>query len=453
MAKHIVHKKLTPTQREELQRCLATTPHAKIYRRVRMLLYLDEGYSAEEIQAHTGYAERAQFYWLRRYRDEGLDGLADRPRSGRPRTRPQMKDRLGRWARLTLEQMHRHHPKAYLRCRAQMVLLWDTGYTVEGIANIVGCTVRTVGRVLAAYARDGLAGLYRKAGSGRRSRLRPEQWNQVKQWVRQGPQKLGYRFVKWTTRSLRKYLEKRFNITFSREWLRQRLHQFMQYSWTRGKKEYAYPQNEKRKKARKRFCRTMLKYLKQALNGEIMLVFEDESIFTLFGEVGYSWSPVGTTRLVPSAGKRGRVVVFGAVEPVSGRTHYHLETEASINEETTLRFVKQMVRYYQKHRPGVPLVIVLDKHPGHTAHLVTDFVEELEHVTLFNTPTQSPDLNPIERLWDWLSDRMIKDDFFETKADLKRAVRCFFCYIAGLKNQVLSWLGDLQTLYTEKARI
>jgi transposase len=147
------------------------------------------------------------------------------------------------------------------------------------------------------------------------------------------------------------------------------------------------------------------------------------------------------------------VVVFGAVDPVSGRTHYHLEAEAPINEETTLRFVKQLVRYYQKHRPDVPLVIVLDKHPGHTAHLVTDFVEELEQVTLFNTPTQSPDLNPIERVWDWLSDRMIKDEFFETKEDLKQAIRHFFCYIAGIKNQVLSWLGDLQTLYAEKAAI
>jgi transposase len=453
MSKHRVHKKLTPDQRAELQQYLATTPHAKISRRVRMLLYLGEEDSAEEIHEHTGYAERTQFYWLRRYREEGLDGLVDRPRSGRPCTRPQPKARLGRWARLTLEQMHRHHPKAYLRRRAHMILLWDNGYSLDVIADIVGRTARTVGHVLAAYAREGLAGLYRKVGSGRRSRLRPEQWKQVKQWVQQGPQALGYRFVKWTTRSLRKYLEKRFNTTFSREWIRQQIHRCVRYSWTRGKKAYAYPQNDKRNTERKQCCHTILTYLKQALNGEIILVFEDESIFTLFGEVGYSWSPVGQTRMVPSAGKRGRVVVFGTVDPISGQTHYHLETEASINQETTFHFVKQVVRYYQKHRPGVPLVLVLDTHPGHTAHLVTDFVKELEHVTLLNTPTQSPDVNPIERVWDWLSDRMIKDDFFETKEDLKRAVRHFFCYIAGIKDQVLSCLGDLQTLYTEKARI
>lgn len=79
---------------------------------------------------------------------------------------------------------------------------------------------------------------------------------------------------------------KRFNIHFSREWIRQKLHQFMGYSWTRGKKVYAYPDNEKRNKERKKFAQQMLTYLKQAQNGEIILLFEDESIFTLFGEVG-----------------------------------------------------------------------------------------------------------------------------------------------------------------------
>jgi hypothetical protein len=148
--------------------------------------------------------------------------------------------------------------------------------------------------------------------------------------VQQGPKALGYRFVKWTTRSLRTYIFKRFNITFSREWIRQKLHQFLEYSWTRGKKVYAYPDNETRNMERKRFAQEMLEYLEHARKGEIILLVEDESIFTLFGEVGYSWSPLGETQEVPSAGKRGRVVVFGAADPQSGRTHYRVEDD-SIN--------------------------------------------------------------------------------------------------------------------------
>lgn len=456
---------LSEDQWRELAGVIRTTRAIKVYRRAKVILFRNAGYTADEIQEYTDYSERTQQYWLSRYREEGIAGLCERPRSGRPtrETKPEAKPEaqpgtdktaptLDYWARVTLEYMSASHPKRYLRNRAQMVLLRDRGYSVTKIADIFGVHVSTVRQVFTNYDRDKLAGLYRKPGSGRVSQLRSDQWEQVAKWVKQGPRSLGYRFVKWTTRSLRQYIFTRFNIKFCREWIRQKLHHFMGYSWTRGKKVYAYPDHDERNTERKKFSQEMLDYLEQARKGEIILLFEDESIFTLFGEVGYSWSPEGETQEVPSAGKRERVVVFGAVDPRLGRTHYRIEDE-NINKESTLRFIKQLVRYYQKHFPGMPLVIVLDKHRGHTSHLVADFVKDHEHVTLVNTPTQSPDLNPIERMWDWLSDLMIKNDFFETIGALKKAIRHFFCYIAGIKEHVISWLGDLQKIYSAEAGI
>lgn len=479
---------LSEQQCRELDAAKRTAKDVRVYRRVKVILYRNAGYTPDEISEHTDYSEREQRYVIRRYREEGVAGLHDRPRSGRPRRAsprcsgeqpvkepaPQARDGdgeteveadaeadagqpleqmvslLASWARMTLEAMHAYHPKHYLRTRAHMLLLRDDGYSVVEIADILSVSVPTVRQVFTAYDQDKLAGLYRKPGSGRVSRLRTEQWEQFATWVKDGPKALGYRFVKWTTRSLRKYLMKRFNITFSREWIRQNLHQFLAYSWTRGKKVYAYPDEEKRNTERKRFAQEMLEYLKQARKGEIILLVEDESIFTLFGEVGYSWSPVGETQEVPSAGKRGSVVVFGASNPLSGRTHYQIAKEP-INQHSTLRFLTQLVRYYHKHEPGMPLVIVLDKHPGHTAHLVEDFVKELAHVTLVNSPTQSPDLNSQEHIWDWLAERMIKNEFFETEDGLKKAIRHFFCYLAGLKDRVIQCLGDLQKLYSAEA--
>jgi transposase len=348
--------------------------------------------------------------------------------------------------------MQAYHPKRYLRQRAQMVLLREKGYSADEIADILDVTSGTVRQVWGGYDRHHLGGLYRKSGSGHPSKLRAEQWEQFATWVKDGPKALGYRFVKWTTRSLRKYIFKRFNIKFSREWIRRKLHHLVGYSWTRGKKVYAYPENEERQADRRTFSQKMLRYLERARQGEIILLFEDESIVTQFGEVGYSWSPEGETQEVLSAGKRGRVAVFGAVDPITGRPHSFLTTK-NINKESSLRFLTQLVRYYAKRAPGIPLVIVWDKHPGHTSGLVTEWVNAHPHVTLEKTPTQSPDLNPIERLWDWLTDLMIKNDFFERLDALKRAVRHFFCYIAGIKDQVLRCLGDLQKLYSEEAKM
>jgi transposase len=482
---------LSDQQCREPEALKRTTKQVNVYRRTKVILYRNGGYTPDEIEEHTDYSEREQRYLVRRYREEGVGGLVDRPRSGRPkgpgpRTRGSSADEtpphemssvtqqavtsdetitanpvspqetstetpftLSEVGRQTLESMHAYHPKRYLRQRAHIIVLRDKGYSQQEIATILGLTVRLVGQIWARYDRHQLAGLYRRPGSGRASRLQGEQWEQFAAWVKAGPKTLGYRFVKWTTRSLRKYISKRFNIQFSREWIRQKLHDFVGYSWTRGKKVYAYPENEERHADRQRFSQQMLTFLERARNGEIILLFEDESIVTQFGEVGYSWSPEGETQEVPSAGKRGRVSVFGAVDPFTGRTHSHLTTK-NITKESSLHFITQLVRDYAKRAPGIPVVIVWDKHPGHTAGLVADFVKAHPHVTLENTPTQSPDLNPIERLWDWLTDLMIKNDFFERLDALKRSIRHFFCYIAGIKEQVLSCLGDLQKLYSSK---
>lgn len=444
-------RKLTPDQRSELQELLNTTSSVKVYRRTKTLLYLDEGDSPEQIQRHTGYAERAQFYWLRRYREEGPDGLEDRPRSGRPPTR-EAPPRLEKWARITLEQMHANHPTAYLRLRAQMVLLWEKEYPVATIADIVRVSAQTVRTVLAAYEGEGLMGLYRQLGSGRRSLLRPEQWDQITDWIQRGPKVLGYLFATWSTRSLRTYIYNKFTVWLSRERIRQVLHQVYHSSWTRAKKVYAYRDDPTWRRQRKTFCQQMLETLEQARKGQHILLFLDETIFTLAGELGYSWSPIGQTQEVPSLGKKDRVVVFGAVDPITGRSHARVE-DRSINQESTLDFLKQLVRYYTKRYPGMPLVLVLDKHPGHTAGIVKDYVKQFEHVALVNTPTQSPDLNPIEHLWDWLAEQRVKNEFFETTASLKQAVRRFFGYIAGVKEQVISWLGNLQKVYTAGAKI
>lgn len=484
---------LSEQQCRELEAFKRRTGEAKLYRRAKVLLYRNGGYTPDEIEEHTDYSEREQRNWVRRYREEGVEGLVDRPRSGRPRGRvirkqdeqspgaeeplqSELADRhapgenetpaasdplpppetshaaLSTWARLTLESMQAYHPKRYLRERAQMVRLREKGYSADEIADMLDVTAGTVRQVWAAYDRHQLGGLSRKPGSGRPSKLTGEQWEQFATWVKNGPKALGYRFVKWTTRSLRKYIFKRFTIKLSREWIRQKLHHFVGYSWTRGKKVYAYPEDRTRQTDRQRFSKKMLTYLERARKGEIILLFEDESIVTQFGEVGYSWSPEGETQEVPSAGKRGRVAVFGAVDPVTGRPHSSLTTK-NINKESSLHFLTQLVRYYAKRAPGIPLVLVWDKHPGHTSALVTEWVRAHPHVTLENTPTQSPDLNPIERLWDWLTDLMIKNDFFERLDALKRAVRHFFCYIAGIKDQVLTCLGDLQKLYSEEAEV
>jgi hypothetical protein len=128
----MLRQKLSADPRHKLEQRVKTTHDVKLYRRAKVILYQDEAYSAKEIRVHTEYSERAQGGWLARDCQEGVNGLRDRLRSGRPRqeraaslapSEPVQRAPLEEGARVTLEQMQAHHPKPYLRARAQRVLL------------------------------------------------------------------------------------------------------------------------------------------------------------------------------------------------------------------------------------------------------------------------------------------------------------------------------------------
>ena len=62
----------------------ATTPR-RDWQRARVVLMAAEGVSSPLIGAAVGLNRNQVDVWKRRFREEGLDGLGDRPRSGRPR--------------------------------------------------------------------------------------------------------------------------------------------------------------------------------------------------------------------------------------------------------------------------------------------------------------------------------------------------------------------------------
>src|SRR6266496_6802150 len=80
---------LSGTDRAELRRrarCY-TAPHAEVIRAKIVLLAaggLENTVIAERLDVHVGMVSR----WRRRFAEEGMDGLADRKRSGRPRVFP-----------------------------------------------------------------------------------------------------------------------------------------------------------------------------------------------------------------------------------------------------------------------------------------------------------------------------------------------------------------------------
>ena len=78
--------RLRPQEREALQAVIRSTRSpAGWVRRARVWLSLAEGFSVRRVEAATGMSLRRVVYWKQRFQQEGLDGLLDAARPGRPK--------------------------------------------------------------------------------------------------------------------------------------------------------------------------------------------------------------------------------------------------------------------------------------------------------------------------------------------------------------------------------
>jgi len=75
---------LTPAQHNALKQLYRRTDSADVRSRCQMILLSGQGHTAAEIAELTFFDQDTVLFWFDRYETEGLVGLQDRPRSGRP---------------------------------------------------------------------------------------------------------------------------------------------------------------------------------------------------------------------------------------------------------------------------------------------------------------------------------------------------------------------------------
>jgi len=77
-------RSLSKVERKALRELYRQTQNADVRTRCQMILLSSQEYAVSEIAELTLFNEDSVLYWLDRYESQGLQGLEDRPRSGRP---------------------------------------------------------------------------------------------------------------------------------------------------------------------------------------------------------------------------------------------------------------------------------------------------------------------------------------------------------------------------------
>ena len=64
--------------------------------------------------------------------------------------------------------------------------------------------------------------------------------------------------------------------------------------------------------------------------------------------------------------------------------------------------------------PGRHAILVLDQAGWHT----TNKIKRFDNITLLPLPPGSPELNPVEQVWEWLKDRELSNRVFKDEEEI-----------------------------------
>jgi transposase len=105
--------------------------------------------------------------------------------------------------------------------------------------------------------------------------------------------------------------------------------------------------------------------------------------------------------------------LFGAVCPSNGKTEAFISP--FVNKDVMRQHMKQIS---DTTEPGRHAVVIIDGAGWHTP----DIADELANVTLIKLPPYSPELNPIEQVWQWLRQHCLSNRVFEGYDDIVEQV-------------------------------
>lgn len=248
--------------------------------------------------------------------------------------------------------------------------------------------------------------------------------------VRRCPREAGYHASVWTTTLVRHFLYTRFGIEHCRERVRQRLHQ-------RGYRLRQVRQRHlKAKPEEPAAFRTELEARLAVWADNWELICVDEATVRRHPTLTAQGCLVDEVPEVPTGDDHTKGHVYGAVAPLTGRTHDHVSPTLGKGEFAP--FLQHLLAYY----PGKHLLVIHDRGGQQKGAPVEAMVRRAGgRLVLKPQPAYSPELNPQERIWKWLRRVVTHNHWFTTLTEQIQAVRNFFRYLAGVKDQVRQLCG------------
>ncbi len=159
----------------------------------------------------------------------------------------------------------------------------------------------------------------------------------------------------------------------------------------------------------------------------------------------YGWIQKGVRKEIPANSGRSRINLSGVIDVIDHKVL--VQEDKMLNAEATISFFRKIEEAYPE-KNGIH--VFCDNAKYYRNKAVTEYLKTSK-VRLHFLPPYSPNLNPIERLWKWMKERVIYNTYYPEFEDFKSAVFGFFAALSTLTAE--SILGqDFRSRVRDKFR-
>lgn len=160
-----------------------------------------------------------------------------------------------------------------------------------------------------------------------------------------------------------------------------------------------------------------LKTLENELSGQedCVLLYFDESRFGTHSKIGRSWRIKGKRSPVKVKLGYDNFYLYSSVEPKTGE-HFTL-IMPHCDTDCFNVYLQHLAQHYQ----GKQIYIIMDQAGWHKAK----GVKKNPDIHFIFLPPYSPELNPVEKFWQYIKDKILKNKVYQSLEQIQDAI-CFF---------------------------
>ena len=162
------------------------------------------------------------------------------------------------------------------------------------------------------------------------------------------------------------------------------------------------------------------KKLKSNLEKEDVILFGDGAHPSMETKVTYGWIRAGKFKEIKTTASRTRVNLLGAIN--LDNMDLIAKPYKTIDSESVIDFLEGIKARYSNKKN---IYFVTDNGPYYTSKAVKEKAVELG-ITMTYLPPYSPNLNPIERLWKYMNEKVRNNRFFSSAKEFRESILSFF---------------------------